>query len=72
MFGTDRKYLIGLENVLEFIFLIVLRTPHYAFILRSIRTFSATLGPSGGKRGYAGITGNVYLYIIFSTQMQIF
>lgn len=25
---------------------------------RSIRTFSATLGPAGGKRGYAGITGN--------------
>lgn len=26
---------------------------------RSIRTFSATLGPAGGKRGYAGITGHV-------------
>lgn len=26
---------------------------------RSIRSFRATLGPAGGKRGYAGITGHV-------------
>lgn len=26
---------------------------------RSIRSFSAVLGPSGGKRGYQGITGHV-------------
>lgn len=26
---------------------------------RSVRSFRATLGPSGGKRGYAGITGHV-------------
>lgn len=26
---------------------------------RKIRTFTATLGPAGGKRGYAGITGHV-------------
>lgn len=26
---------------------------------RSIRTFDATIGPSGGKRGYQGITGNI-------------
>lgn len=26
---------------------------------RSIRSFSATLGASGGKRGYSGITGHV-------------
>lgn len=25
----------------------------------SIRSFMATLGPAGGKRGYAGITGHV-------------
>lgn len=25
----------------------------------SIRSFTATLGPAGGKRGYAGITGHV-------------
>lgn len=28
-------------------------------IYRSIRSFRATLGPAGGKRGYAGITGHV-------------
>lgn len=28
-------------------------------VIRSIRSFSATLGPSGGKRGYAGVTGHV-------------
>lgn len=26
---------------------------------RNIRSFTATLGPAGGKRGYAGITGHV-------------
>lgn len=26
---------------------------------RSIRSFAATLGPAGGRRGYAGITGHV-------------
>lgn len=26
---------------------------------RSIRSFSATLGPTGGRRGYAGITAHV-------------
>lgn len=26
---------------------------------KSIRSFSATLGPSGGKKGYQGITGHV-------------
>lgn len=25
----------------------------------SIRSFTATLGPAGGKRGYSGITGHV-------------
>lgn len=29
------------------------------FKIRSIRSFTATLGPAGGKRGYAGITGHV-------------
>lgn len=26
---------------------------------KAVRSFTATLGPSGGKRGYQGITGNV-------------
>lgn len=26
---------------------------------RSIRTFTTALGPAGGKRGYAGLTGHV-------------
>lgn len=26
---------------------------------RSIRSFTATLGPAGGKKGYTGLTGNV-------------
>lgn len=29
----------------------------FTFVYRSIRSFTATLGPGGGKRGYAGITG---------------
>lgn len=32
----------------------------FGFICNSsIRSFMATLGPAGGKRGYAGITGHV-------------
>lgn len=29
---------------------------------RSIRTFKATIGPSGGKKGYQGITGFIKRY----------
>jgi len=28
---------------------------------RNLRTFTATIGPSGGKKGYQGITGESYL-----------
>lgn len=30
---------------------------------RSIRTFRATIGPSGGKKGYQGITGVVETFV---------
>lgn len=33
---------------------------------RSVRTFKATIGPSGGKRGYQGITGNKLNYFRLS------
>jgi hypothetical protein len=32
---------------------------------RTIRTFAATLGPSGGKRGYQGITGMFFWLISY-------
>lgn len=31
---------------------------------RTTRTFTATLGPSGGKRGYQGLTGALSYYFL--------
>lgn len=39
--------------------LIRIRSNNSIFIHRSIRSFTATLGPAGGKRAYAGITNHV-------------
>lgn len=53
--GIVHRYSIGrrITNV----FLIC--RPLKSFLCRSIRTFTTALGPAGGKRGYAGITGHV-------------
>lgn len=36
---------------------------------RTIRSFTAVLGPAGGKRGYQGITGN--LFFLFEKKPQV-
>lgn len=57
-YGSDRKFSIGnLKNIRGISF--DYETVILFSICRSIRSFAATLGPAGGKRGYAGITGHV-------------
>lgn len=36
----------------------------YKVIDRSVRVFTAILGPSGGENGYYKITGNLLFYIL--------
>lgn len=61
MCGSDHRFLIG--NFYRFqIYELSANLRHFTnrFCLNSsIRSFMATLGPAGGKRGYAGITGHV-------------
>lgn len=49
-----KKKNINLLEIQNFIYIFLLQ-----IVNSSIRSFSATLGPAGGKRGYSGITGHV-------------
>lgn len=60
IFGIGRRYSTGKSKLL----VTFRRQPIFCpfrspFAYRSIRTFTTALGPAGGKRGYAGITGHV-------------